>query len=200
MLKHVCVHARMCVSLLLYLLQEQVRKLKDKLTEARAREQPYTACISAVCARVHVSTHQWSQTREDWAGYSPECCPESHPRGATHSWDEGCRRAGQGGACGAQHMGRRGCSRGRHTTDEERPKGGQNSQFRPLSELSSGPYSCYSSPLRSINMFYDVSHVKKINMVVMRIFSKHHLFHFIWLQRLEKRGVPLAPAHFVERP
>ena len=106
--------------------------------------------------------------REDWAGYSPECCLESHPRGATHSWDEGYRRAGQGGACGAQRMGRRGCSQGWHTTDEERPKGGQNSQFRPLSELSAHSHSCYSSPLWSINMLYEVSHVKKlINMVVM---------------------------------
>lgn len=37
-------------------------------------------------------------------------------------------------------------------------------------------------------------------MVVMFLFSEHHLFHLIWLQRLEQRGVPLAPAHIVERP
>lgn len=107
------------VSLPLYLLQEQARKLRDKSTETPAREQMYTAWILAICMHGCVYTHLWSQMKGDWAGCSPECCLESHPRVATHSWGEGCRRAGRDGDCGDPHMDQTGCSLDWHTTEEE---------------------------------------------------------------------------------
>lgn len=77
------------------------------------------------CVCVCVCTYLWSQMREDWAGCSPECCSESHPRVATRSSGEGCRTAAQDGACGAPHMDWTGCSLDWRTTGMKEWGGGR---------------------------------------------------------------------------